>query len=194
MKKGILSTYGLLAAASIILFSSPINSYASEKDDQELMDLTEERGTIVYEDEDVIVKTFENDEEVADKIFDHPDSNTAPIENPNSLGIQPMASVGFGNGGRASIVVLGSREVDWTIRPATAWPYNFKGKVKLRYFSGFKRDVTIGGMGALGSSVSGTVTMKKNNGGTAYLSGKATAISFDEYVVVPGVNQSFPGY
>lgn len=193
MKKGLLSSFGLLTA-SIFFFLSPINSHASEKDDQELKSLTEEKGEIVYQDDEITVRTFGNDEEISEAILNHPDSSTVSTINSDSPGIQPFASVGFGNGGRASIIVLNSREVEWTVRPATAWPYNFSGFVKLRYFSGFKRDVAIGGMSGLGLSVSGSVSMKKNNGGTAYLSGRATAISGDRYTVIPGINQSFPGY
>ncbi|WJQ05503.1 hypothetical protein QT236_17945 (plasmid) [Geobacillus stearothermophilus] len=105
--------------------------------------------------------------------------------------IIPFSSV-TGPGGRASIVAGDSgRIVYWSVKPATAWPYNFVGLVKLRYYSGFKRDVPVGGMGALGSTVSGAVTMNKNNGGVAYLSGTAYALTGDRYRVLPGVSTTF---
>ncbi|WKB36750.1 hypothetical protein QS257_07265 [Terrilactibacillus sp. S3-3] len=103
----------------------------------------------------------------------------------------PLSSI-TGSGGRASIVAGNSgRIVYWSVKPATLWPYSFSGVVKLRYYSGFKRDAPIGGMGALGSSLSGSVTMHKNNGGVAYLSGTAYAISGHAYVVLPGVHTTF---
>jgi hypothetical protein len=63
--------------------------------------------------------------------------------------------------------------------------------VKLRYHSVFKRDAPIGGMGALGSTVSGAVSMNKNNGGVAYLTGTAYALNNTYYKVLPGVSTSY---
>lgn len=103
----------------------------------------------------------------------------------------PFASIN-GPGGRSSIVAGNTgRIVYWSVKPATLWPYSFTGLVKLRYHSGFKRDAPIGGLGAIGSTVSGEVTMNKNNGGVAYLSGTAYSVTGSKYTVLTGVHESF---
>ncbi|MEB2301403.1 hypothetical protein LAV72_17430 [Lysinibacillus xylanilyticus] len=165
MKKCFLSTVFILF--SLVLVSS---AFASETDTPALEDFFE-KGEIIYMDDEITVRSFGNDQEVSDAIFNHPDSVTATNENPF------LRSSVTGPGGRASIVDADSgRAVFWSVKPATAWPYNFSGTVQLRYHSGFARDASVGGMGALGSTVSGMVTMNKNNGGTAYLVGTAYAI------------------
>ncbi|MBM7646799.1 hypothetical protein JOD45_003033 [Scopulibacillus daqui] len=114
------------------------------------------KKVIVYKDDDITVRSFGDDPEVSDIIFNNPNS-VAAYENK----IMPRSSV-IGNGGRASIVAGNSgRIVYWSVKPATAWPYKFIGTVKLRYHSGFKRDVPLGRLGALHSTASGSVKMKK---------------------------------
>lgn len=182
MKNVILST--LFTLFSLILVTP---TFASEKDDQELEELSQ-MGEIIYMDDEITVRSFGNDTEISDAIFNHPNS---VVVNENENTIMPFSSV-TGPGGRASIVAGNSgRIVYWSVKPATAWPYNFTGFVKLRYHSGFKRDAPIGGMGALGSTVSGSVTMNENNGGVAYLSGTAYALDRSKYQVLPGVSTSF---
>lgn len=181
----------LVMLFSLILVTPTFASEVSEKD-QELETLTENKGEIIYQDDEITVRSFGNDPEIADAIFNHPDS----VVGDNSVGvnendIMPFASV-TGPGGRASIVAgTSGRIVYWSVKPATLWPYSFTGLVKLRYYSGFKRDVPIGGLGAIGSTVSGEVTMNKNNGGVAYLSGTAYSLKGDKYTVLPGVHESF---
>lgn len=181
-------------SAVMIFFSLVLvtPAFANEKDDQELEKLSQ-TGEIIYEDDEITVISFGDDPEISDAIFNHPNSvvvNESEISSENNI-IMPFSSV-TGPGGRASIVAGDSgRIVYWSVKPATAWPYNFVGLVKLRYYSGFKRDVPVGGMGALGSTVSGAVTMNKNNGGVAYLSGTAYALTGDRYRVLPGVSTTF---
>ncbi|MGE7948110.1 hypothetical protein [Lysinibacillus sp. NPDC093688] len=180
MKKCFLSTVFMLF--SLVLVSP---AFASETDSPALEDFIE-KGEIIYMDDEITIRSFGNDQEVSEAIFNHPDSVTATNENPI------LRSSITGPGGRASIVDADSgRAVFWSVKPATAWPYNFSGTVKLRYHSGFARDASVGGMGALGSTVSGMVTMNKNNGGVAYLEGTAYAISGDKYTILPGVHTSF---
>ncbi|OVE34143.1 hypothetical protein CCZ20_28075 [Priestia aryabhattai] len=178
MKKLFLSTLFMLF--SLILVTP---TFASETDDQKLEELAQ-KGEIVYQDDEVTVRSFGEDEEIANAIYNHPDSVSETLFSPFSSSTGP--------GGRSSIVAGDSgRIVYWTVRPATAWPYNFTGTVKLRYYSGFSRNQAVGGMGALSSSVSGSVSMNKNNGGVASLSGTAHALSGDKYRVLPGVSTTF---
>lgn len=185
MKRFILSTFFVLF--SVVLVTP---TFASEQDDQELEELLQ-TGEIIYQDDEITVTSFGDDPEAADAIFNHPDSivKDSPV-NDGSV-IVPFSSI-IGSGGRSSIVASDTgRSVYWSVKPATAWPYHFSGMVKLRYYSGFKRDAPIGGMGALGSTVSGAVSMNKNNGGVAYLSGTAYALTGDRYTVLPGVSTTF---
>ncbi|MFJ7990648.1 hypothetical protein ACIQY5_00390 [Peribacillus frigoritolerans] len=161
-------------------------TFSSEKDDQELEELAQQKGEIIYMDDEITVRSFGNDTEISDVIFTHPNSVVVNENNPM------LYSSATGPGGRASIVASDTgRSVYWSVKPATAWPYNFKGIVKLRYHSGFKRDAPVGGMGALGSTISGGVTMNKNNGGYATLTGTAYALNKSRFSVLPGVTTSF---
>lgn len=181
----------LVMLFSLILVTPTFASEVSEKD-QELETLTENKGEIIYQDDEITVRSFGNDPEIAGAIFNHPDSvvgdNSVEV---NENGVMPFASIN-GSGGRSSIVAGNSgRIVYWSVKPATLWPYSFTGLVKLRYHSGFKRDAPIGGLGAIGSTVSGEVTMNKNNGGVAYLSGTAYSVTGSKYTVLPGIHESF---
>lgn len=168
-------------------------TFASEKADHKLKKLTQNKGEIIYKDDEITVRSFGNDQEISDAIFNDPNSVVA--NNSDSViangDIMPLSSV-VGPGGRASIVAANSgRSVYWSVTPATLWPYNFQGAVKLKYYSGYSRTAYIGGMGGLGLSVSGEVTMNANNGGVAYLTGTAYALTGDKYSVLPGVHTSF---
>lgn len=176
---------------SLILVTPTFTSKANEKD-QELETLSENKGEIIYQDDEITVRSFGNNPEIADAIFNNPDSvvgdNSVEV---NEKSIMPFASIN-GPGGRSSIVAGNTgRIVYWSVKPATLWPYSFTGLVKLRYHSGFKRDAPIGGLGAIGSTVSGEVTMNKNNGGVAYLSGTAYSVTGSKYTVLTGVHESF---
>ncbi|TFV07594.1 hypothetical protein E4T85_16870 [Bacillus stratosphericus] len=183
MKKFTLSLFIMMLT---FVLANP--AFANESDDQKLDALTE-KGEIVYKDDEITVRSFGNDKEASDTIFNHPDSVVAIADKDET--IRPMASVN-GPGGRSSIVAGKSgRVVYWSVKPETKWPYHFRGKVKLRYHSGFKRDVGVSGFGALNSTVSGSVTMNKNNGGVAYLSGHAFALNYSIFTVVPKIHDSF---
>lgn len=178
MKKIILST--LFMVLSLVLVT-PV--FASETDNQKLENLSE-KGEIIYIDDEITVRSFGNDTEASEAIFNHPDSVT-------STEIMPFSAVN-GPGGRASIVSGNSgRIVYWSVTPATSWPYSFAGVVKLRYHSGFKRDAYVVGSGLFGQSSSGSVTMNQNNGGTAYLEGTAHSLTGSLHKVLPGVHTAF---
>lgn len=187
MKKLMLSTF--FAIFSLVLVT-PV--FASETDDQKL-EMLNTTGEIIYQDEEITVRSFGNDEEIANTILNHPESvsindNTPIINDKNPI----MYSSATGPGGRASIVASNSgRSLYWSVKPATKWPYQFNGNVALNYHSGYKRNQTVGGMGALGSTLSGGVTMNKNNGGYANLTGTAYSLDMKYYKVMPGVSTSF---
>lgn len=166
-------------------------TFASQ-DIEETLDELNLTGEIIYQDDEITVRSFGDNPEIAEAIFNHPDSVVADnslIENKNDF--TPFSSV-TGPGGRSSIVASDTgRSVYWSVKPATSWPYSFSGLVKLRYYSGFSRDVPVGGISALGKTLSGTVTMNKNNGGVTSLSGTAVAINGSAYTVLPGVSTTF---
>lgn len=184
MKKLFLSSLFMLF--SLILVTPAFAS--DETADQKLEELSQ-TGEIIYEDDEITITSFGNDPEISEAIFNHPNSVTSAVENE----INSITPYGVtGPGGWSSITASDSgRSVYWSVKPATLWPFHFEGTVKLRYHSGFKRDAPIGSMGALGQTVSGAVTMNKNNGGVAYLTGTAYALSRDKYKVLPGVHTSF---
>ncbi|WP_110114967.1 hypothetical protein [Bacillus sp. CGMCC 1.16541] len=187
MKKVILSTLLMFFSLALV---TPTFANENKNPDQVLEDLTQE-GEIIYQDEEITVTSFGNDPEIAEAISNHPNSVRSFEPNLNNKDvIMPMGAIG--SGGWSDITAGDSgRVVYWSVKPTTLWPYHFEGYVKLRYHSGFKRDAPISGMGALGSTLSGTVTMNKNNGGVAYLSGTAYSLTFDKYKVLPGVHVSF---
>ncbi|MET1249441.1 hypothetical protein ABWW58_11690 [Sporolactobacillus sp. STCC-11] len=173
--------------------TAPSLTFASNsKSDQELDNLYK-KGKIVYQDKEITVGTFGNDEEISNAIFNAPNASVSPfdVSNSNNNLISPLSSVS-GPGGRASIVAGDTgRIVYWSAKPNTAWPYIFNGTVKLRYYSGFARDAHVAGSGVFGSSVSGYVTMNKNNGGIAYFEGHADALDNTKFVVLPGVHCAY---
>ncbi|PED41976.1 hypothetical protein [Bacillus cereus] len=180
MKRFILSTF--FAVFSLFVVTP---AFASELDDLKLEELNN-TGEIIYQDDEITVTSFGDSEKTAEAILNHPASVSMYENNPITY-----ASVN-GPGGRSSIIASNSgRSVYWSVKPATKWPYQFNGVVKLRYHSGFKRDVVVGGMGALGSTLSGMVTMNKNNGGYATLTGTAYSLDGKYYKVMPGVTDSF---
>lgn len=187
MKKIILSMLFILFSLVLV---TPAFADENKDPDQVLADLSQE-GEIIYQDEEITVRSFGNDPEIAEAISNHPNSVRSFEPNLNNGDVfMPLGAVG--PGGWSNITAGNSgRVVYWSVKPATLWPYHFAGVVKLRYHSGFKRDAPIGGMGALGSTLSGSVTMNKNNGGVAYLSGTAYALTGDRYSVLPGVHVSF---
>lgn len=184
MKSIILSTFIMLF--SLILVTP---TFASENEDKVLEELSQ-KGEIIYKDDEITVRSFGNDPEISEAIFNHSNSIVKNENNANDNIITPFGATG--SGGWSSITASDSgRSVYWSVKPATLWPFHFTGLVKLRYYSGFKRDAPIGGMGIAGQTISGSVSMNKNNGGIAYLSGTAYAVTGDRYKVLPGVNVSF---
>lgn len=166
---------------------------ATSKNQNNLDVLTKNKGEIIYQDKEITVTSFGTDKEIANAIANDPNTIETGIEKPQPNQSDSVVYIAQPGDGGISRIDRGDdrQSVYWSVTPKTLWPYNFEGEVKLRYHSGFKRDVPIGGMGALGSTVSGKVTMNKNNGGVAYLSGTAYSMTFDKYRVLPGVHTSF---
>ncbi|MDJ1110590.1 hypothetical protein QNJ28_11075 [Macrococcus caseolyticus] len=160
----------------------------------EIDELTKGKGFIIYQDSEITVKSFGSDEAIAQAIAK--DENTVENVFGSSMQTDQNSFISYssvsGPGGVSRINPCDSRRcVYWSVKPATLWPYNFYGTVKLRYHSGFKRDAPLFNMGLLGSTVSGIVEMNKNNGGVAYLTGAAYSARGDRYKVLPGVHTSF---
>src|SRR5699024_7649141 len=182
----------LVMFLSLFLVTPTFATAVSEKADQELETLTKNKGELTYQVNEFTAESIGNNTEISDVIFNHTDS----IEEDDSFEVihNKMMSLTSVNGpvGRASIVAGNSgRVVYWSVKPKTSWPYSFLGIVKLRYHSGFKRDAAVGGSGVAGSTSSGKVTMNKNNGGVAYLSGSAYSLNGNLFKVLPGVHVSF---
>lgn len=171
MKKVIISVF---MAFFMVIVASPV--LASENDSLEsLLEL----GTITYQDDEITVINLGNDPEIADLIAGQQ----------NSFEIQPFAT---GSGGSASITAGDNgRILYWTVKPNSLWPYIFQGNVNLAYYSGYKRNAPIGGDGLLGMPLSGFVTMKKNKGGYATLSGTAYSMDFSKRTVLPGTGTAY---
>lgn len=137
-----------------------VNTASASENDGIDFDLS--NAEITYQDDEITVISFGNDPEIAKQIQEYSGAD-------NSQLIQPLVSQS-GPGGFAKIEAYDTgRAIFWTVKPATAWPWIFNGKIELRYHSGFKRDAWITGSGPLGLSTSGMVTMNKNNGGYATL-------------------------
>lgn len=181
-----------ISIASMLALSFLVTSNSAQAD--ELEELTKGKGEIIYQDSEITVKSFGNDEKIAQAIANDKDTvekvfnNSIPPQQNNSI----LYSSVSGPGGVSRINPCDTRRcVYWQVKPATLFPYNFNGTVKLRYHSGFKRDAFVFGFGMVGSTTSGIVEMNKNNGGVAYLTGAAYDLRGDRYRVLPGVHTSF---
>lgn len=184
MKKFILFAFSAIFS---VCLATP--TFASETDDQQL-EMLNATGEIIYQDEEITVRSFGNDEKIAETIANHPNSVSM---NENSI-VDPfvMYSSAEGPGGWSKITASNTgRSVYWSVKPNTKWPYQFNGNVELKYHSGYKRNQTVGGMGALGSWLSGSVSMNKSNGGYATLTGTAYSLNWEYFKVMPGVGVSF---
>ncbi|GIN78695.1 MULTISPECIES: hypothetical protein [Bacillus] len=159
--------------------------YADEIDD---LDLDLSKAEITYQDDEITVGYWGNDPEIAKKIEKSPTS-VSSTEVPHL--ITPAKTV-TGPGGKVTIDAGNSGQIIyWTVKPNTAWPWVFGGRIELRYYSGFKRNAFIKGSGGLGFSASGYVTMNKNNGGIATLKGTAAALNNSKFTVLPGASIPF---
>ncbi|PTH21743.1 hypothetical protein [Staphylococcus arlettae] len=144
-------------------------------------------GDITYEDNEVLVISFNNNEEIANLISKSDNTVTQGSDNfyqsrTTVNGPAGVAKINSGNNGRS---------LYWMVRPRTAFPYLFSGKVNIKYYSDKKRVVNAIGTGAIGSSTSGVVYMKRNKGSYAKLSGTAKALNGRSYRVLPSVGTSF---
>lgn len=176
MKKSFISLVFIVLLS--LFLTSP--AFANGKNDK--LEELAEQGEITYQDDDITVRYLGDDQDISDIIIN--DSNSVIADDVNLRAVGP--------GGKA-VITAGStgRILYWTVRPSTYFPYHFQGNVHLGYYSGFQRNAPISGMGALGKSVSGTITMNKNNGGYATLTGSAYSMDFIKRVVLPGVGVSF---
>ncbi|WP_407888861.1 hypothetical protein [Levilactobacillus sp. N40-8-2] len=97
-----------------------------------------------------------------------------------------------GTGGTARLNVSANRRnIYWSVKPKTTGPWLFGGTLKLRYYSGYSRNITLHGWGALGGSYSENIGINKNNGGKVYLSGTARDYSGHPYSVLPNFHVAF---
>ncbi|MCT4396798.1 hypothetical protein [Periweissella beninensis] len=157
------------------------------------------KGDIVYQDDDITVRSFGDNQDVATAIANANNTVSAGTTTTNSANtsskFSPYASIKTtttGNGGVARLNAGDSgRVLYWSVKPATEWPYEFNGSVKIKYYSGASRTVLVGGVGALHSTLSGSVTMNKNHGGHASFTGSAVSLNGNTYHVLPSVGTSF---
>jgi hypothetical protein len=149
----------------------------------------ENKGIVVYQDDDITVRSFGTDPVIASAIEHASKTVHVGVYDPN-VGRERTTATGHGGIARLNASDSG-RAVYWQVKPSTAWPFEFTGSVKLAYHSGFKRTANVFGVGAFGSTVSGEVTMHKNRGDYAKLTGKAYSLNGVKYTVLPGVGTSF---
>ncbi|WP_315069254.1 hypothetical protein [uncultured Clostridium sp.] len=97
-----------------------------------------------------------------------------------------------GDGGSATLDPK-HKSVYWKVKPATDWPYVFKGTLEVDYYNGESEYFNLSGIGALGSSVSDTVSLSGTGGYSVYLRGEATDLAGDEFTVLPDCEAGF-GY
>lgn len=193
MKKHFFTIFLLVFTLILI---TPSLTFANQKYDQKLENLSN-KGTIEYQDTEITVRSFDNNEEISNLIFNDPDS-VVSTANENTLSnslssnaITPLSSV-IGPNGRSSIVASDSgREIFWSVKPYTEWPYHFQGLIKLEFHSGYRTNRGVAGFGELGTTVSGEIVINKSKGGIAYLTGNAHALNGVRYTVLPGVHTSF---
>lgn len=149
---------------------------------QNIVDSYQDKGVVTYKDSEITVRSFGNDERIANAIED--------VSNTN-YGINPLTTV-TGPGGVAKLNAgSNGRSLYWMVKPKSPWPWYFGGNVVINYYSGKHRTQAVSGAGAIGSSCSGVVTMNKNKGGYAKLNGQATSINSAYFKVMPGVGTSF---
>ena len=157
------------------------------------------KGKIVYQDDDITVRSFGDNQDIVTAIANAKNTVSAGTIATSSVDtnskLSPYASVkttATGTGGVARLNAGNSgRILYWSVRPATEWPYNFNGSVHIKYYSGASRTASVGGFGALHSTLSGSVTMNKNRGGYATFRGTAVSVNGHIYRVLPSVGTSF---
>jgi len=170
-------------AAILLSLSLADTIYADEITDSDL-----QKAEITYQDDEITVGRWGNDPEILKKIEESPTSVTVTEE--SSL-IQPAKTV-IGPGGKVTIdAASNGRRIYWTVKPNTSWPWWFIGEIRLRYYSGYKRNQHIEGVGALGGSDGGYISMNKNNGGIATLKGTAYSMNNSKFTVMPGASVPF---
>lgn len=97
-----------------------------------------------------------------------------------------------GGGGSATVDPY-SNSVYWKVKPATKWPYEFKGTLEIAYYNGKSQYFNLSGFGALGTSVSDTVELSGSGGYYVYLNGAAYSLDGNKYTVLPGCEAGY-GY
>ncbi|MFF0653498.1 hypothetical protein ACFYTB_20595 [Bacillus velezensis] len=138
---------------------------------------------VAYEDDNFVVTTSDSPVNSGVGHFIIPEKNKSDFSTQGTA---------IGNGGKATLNSSNDRRrIYWSVKPKTWGPYLFQGKLKLRYYSGYKRDALISAWGALGSTASGVEYLNKNNGGKVYMSGKAVTTSGSIYGVLPSFSIAF---
>ncbi|MDE3316260.1 hypothetical protein [Lacticaseibacillus zeae] len=197
--KHICATAALLFLGMILLNqpTSQVQAATTDTptDEQVLQDYgSSDKGTVIYQDKDITVRSFGNDPTIAKAISDNPKTVTGQLTSSSSAsnGNVAPASVGIGASGTAKLYAASSGQLlFWSVLPATGLGYTFVGNIHLAYYSGYRRDREILGQTTFPGEVSGTVSMNKNNGGYASLSGQAVDTEGHLFDVVPDVGTSF---
>ena len=147
-------------------------------------------GTVKYSDEDITVISFGNNKEIAEAINRSSSKGESNLIQ-QSDGFTPFTTV-YGNCGYARLDVgdfSKRRALYWTIK--TNFPYySFGGTIKLRYYSGYSKNVPVEGYSGPGTYTSGYIYINRGNGGKATLVGKAYG-SFKVASVLPGCSVGF---
>ncbi len=158
---------------------------------QQILKDYQNKGTITYQDDDITVRSFEDDATISNAISQDPNTVTATDSSQES-DRDSIESTSVGDGGVARLNAADNgHALFWSVKPDTAWPYSFNGAVNIAYYSGRTRPAEARGFGVLGSTVSGVVTMNKNHGGYAKLTGTAISADGSTYKVLPDVGTSF---
>lgn len=179
-----------LGIFSLVAFSQPASAVESLEEVTQLNQITFEDakklGEITYQDNEVFMVSFGNNEHIAQLIAK--EKNTVMTTLPN---VRARSSVS-GPGGTARINGSGDRrQIFWSVKPNTTYPWAFKGNINIKFNSGRNSDFGVYGTGALGSSYSGYIGLVPNNGGYAKLTGYAESIDGYGYNVLPGVGTWF---
>ncbi|MCI4129452.1 hypothetical protein [Bacillus haynesii] len=141
------------------------------------------KENVVYEDENFVISASDNNLNSGVGEFIIPKENKSKFH---------TNSTAIGSGGKATLNASDDRRrIYWSVKPKTWGPWWFEGTLKLRYRSGFKRNVHLSGYGVLGSTYSEYVPLNKNNGGRVYLSGKAVDAFGSTYGVLPNFSIAF---
>lgn len=173
------------------MFTFSSNAFANET----FINADAEEDTIIYQDDEITVKSLGkglSEGTLIDPEIIYEDDEIVVSTSENFIPAISLFSTATGPGGTAKLDASSDRRnIYWSVKPKTIAPWFFRGTLKLRYYSGFSRDVDLTGYGAVGSTWSGIVSLNANNGGVVYLSGSAYAANGSLFNVLPEFNIAF---